>query len=239
MHFSTLLVQTTIIFGSLGFSNPIAEDEPKPPQETKILAQRLAVAPPVVKPPEPKPSQYPYGTPDLNEFQYRDWKANDQTDIANAKKIHQAFRDWKSLALAGKSQATENGEIFERWFKKNDHKRVLAVFDRMITPAGDPNPEAQARIADLINEQKDFDSRCSKNTCSAHWDEIGKAGTGVHIKDWVRKPKECVDLPPEKSIINANSYAFFAMNAYYNAKCHGNNIGPPVSTSDDHDEIDD
>ena len=54
------------------------------------------------------PVPYPYGDPFPGEFQYENWDPNDSGQKARAEKIHKAFGEWRDMASAAVTEASDS-----------------------------------------------------------------------------------------------------------------------------------
>lgn len=74
-----------------------------------------------------------------------------------------------------------------------------------------------------------------------HWNQVGEAvpNSVGHITDVLYGPSNCMRLArgadKQKTFINADSYAWMALNAYYNSVCN-KKFGDPLITQQDFDD---
>ncbi|KAI9802277.1 MAG: hypothetical protein M1833_001783 [Piccolia ochrophora] len=143
---------------------------------------------------DPKPSDYPYGDAFTNEFKWLNWDKEDEDHKKDAKKIHDAFGEWRDLVKEGAvAAADKDGAIFKRWFgKQDDPDEIKNVFGNMWSGSS-----ATKEVKEMVCDRKDFKDSCTKNPT---WNAYTMADTGhFHIcpkgmKGGLASENKCGDL---------------------------------------------
>ena len=111
---------------------------------------------------DPEPSDYPYGTPETNEFKWVNWDPENEDDKTDGKKIHQAFVEWKNLVAKGAgAAATKDGATFVRWMGKNHEDPAVPDETKNVFANMWDGSNASDKVAKMVCDRKDFDNFCT------------------------------------------------------------------------------
>lgn len=114
----------------------------------------------VERAPGAQPSDYPYGTPHVNEPQYLNWYPNDNgQQKADAGKIHNGYADMINMVYFAWVEADKNSNTFKRWFDQGDADNVKKVLEKILDPKG--VGQANPLMTQWVCQQDDQFNRCT------------------------------------------------------------------------------
>ena len=161
-----------------------------------------------------EPSPYP-ASPTANEFRYRSYDENSDTDKAARDTVHNAFVAWSGV-MQKAVEAVENKEdkTYDRWFPEkageNDGRDyVKGVLARLLE--SDPEtPKPQPRVADLISVRNDYLHKCDKKPINAYF--VAGAGSFHVCERGLKMPTQPWDVKCSK-LGDTVSYAMWTLTA--------------------------
>lgn len=157
MFIDPATLATLVLIPLPSFASPIAQAESSISASTRSYGDKTILA---RTPPQPSAYPLPPG-PQPNEFKYVNWDPKDKDQIPQLEKIHQAFGEWRQMAMQAQSRIQEDQTMINRWFNvpENIHDQI-GIFSNMWNST---TGQAATPVSLMVCDYEDFDNFCNQN----------------------------------------------------------------------------